>query len=48
MRALYNYDPTDDTLLPTCPNQKPEDIGLEFKKGEILQVRLYTYLYIYV
>lgn len=32
MRALFDYDPTDDTLLP-C-----KEIGLEFKRGDILQV----------
>ncbi|XP_041971334.1 protein PALS2 isoform X2 [Aricia agestis] len=32
MRALFDYDPTEDTLLP-C-----KEIGLEFKKGDILQV----------
>ncbi|XP_042866332.1 protein PALS2-like isoform X4 [Penaeus japonicus] len=38
MRALYSYDPTDDTLLPTCPSQQPQDIGLKFEKGDILQI----------
>ncbi|XP_047469651.1 protein PALS2-like isoform X4 [Penaeus chinensis] len=38
MRALYSYDPTDDTLLPTCPSQQPLDIGLKFEKGDILQI----------
>ncbi|KAJ0181678.1 hypothetical protein K1T71_002400 [Dendrolimus kikuchii] len=32
VRALFDYDPKDDTLLP-C-----KEIGLEFKKGDILQV----------
>ncbi|XP_047544531.1 protein PALS2 isoform X2 [Vanessa atalanta] len=32
MRALFDYDPSEDTLLP-C-----KEIGLEFKKGDILQV----------
>ncbi|CAH0603318.1 unnamed protein product [Chrysodeixis includens] len=32
MRALFDYDPKDDTLLP-C-----KEIGLEFKRGDILQV----------
>lgn len=34
MRALFNYDPAIDSLLP-CP-----EIGLEFKSGDILQVRV--------
>lgn len=38
MRALYSYDPSEDTLLPTCPSQTPQDIGLKFEKGDILQV----------
>ncbi|KAL0894572.1 hypothetical protein ABMA27_013141 [Loxostege sticticalis] len=32
MRALFDYDPKEDTLLP-C-----KEIGLEFKRGDILQV----------
>lgn len=32
MRALFDYDPKDDTLLP-C-----REIGLPFKHGDILQV----------
>lgn len=32
MRALFDYDPTMDNLLP-C-----QDIGLSFKKGDILQI----------
>ena len=32
MRALYNYDPEEDSLLP-C-----RDIGLQFSIGDILQV----------
>lgn len=32
VRALFNYDPIDDSLLP-C-----EKLGLEFKIGDILQV----------
>ncbi|XP_075992044.1 MAGUK p55 subfamily member vari isoform X2 [Anticarsia gemmatalis] len=32
MRTLFDYDPKEDTLLP-C-----KEIGLEFKKGDILQV----------
>lgn len=32
MRALFDYNPKEDTLLP-C-----KEIGLEFKKGDILQV----------
>ncbi|CAG9567398.1 unnamed protein product [Danaus chrysippus] len=32
MRALFDYNPSEDTLLP-C-----KEIGLEFKKGDILQV----------
>ncbi|XP_050701109.1 protein PALS2-like isoform X3 [Eriocheir sinensis] len=38
MRALYSYDPTDDSLLPTCPSQTPQEIGLKFTKGDILQI----------
>ncbi|XP_066954191.1 protein PALS2 isoform X9 [Macrobrachium rosenbergii] len=38
MRALYSYDPAEDTLLPTCPSQQPQDIGLKFEKGDILQI----------
>jgi hypothetical protein len=36
MRALYNYDPVEDSLLPCS------DIGLEFKQGDILQVRPFS------
>ncbi|EFN87862.1 MAGUK p55 subfamily member 6 isoform X2 [Harpegnathos saltator] len=32
MRALFDYDPSDDTLLP-C-----REIGLSFQKGDILQI----------
>lgn len=32
MRALFDYEPEDDTLLP-C-----KEIGLPFKYGDILQV----------
>ncbi|KAJ2944592.1 hypothetical protein O0L34_g3945 [Tuta absoluta] len=32
MRALFDYDPKEDSLLP-C-----KEIGLEFKRGDILQV----------
>nr|CAG4651677.1 EOG090X032R [Triops cancriformis] len=32
MRALFDYDPKDDKLLP-CP-----EIGLTFKQGDILQI----------
>ncbi|XP_034825484.1 protein PALS2 isoform X2 [Maniola hyperantus] len=32
MRALFDYSPAEDTLIP-C-----KEIGLEFKKGDILQV----------
>ncbi|XP_052746143.1 protein PALS2 [Bicyclus anynana] len=32
MRALFDYNPAEDTLIP-C-----KEIGLEFKKGDILQV----------
>ncbi|XP_034934871.1 MAGUK p55 subfamily member 6-like isoform X2 [Chelonus insularis] len=32
MRALFDYNPTDDTLLP-C-----REIGLSFQKGDILQI----------
>ncbi|CAH1645085.1 unnamed protein product [Spodoptera littoralis] len=32
MRALFDYEPKEDTLLP-C-----KEIGLEFKRGDILQV----------
>lgn len=38
MRALFDYDPKEDTLLP-C-----KEIGLEFKKGDILQVSQYNRL----
>lgn len=51
MRALFDYNPSEDTLLP-C-----KEIGLEFKKGDILQVscfvnfqynhNLFQLLYIY-
>lgn len=39
MRALFDYDPTDDTLIP-C-----KEIGLSFKKGEILQVSQHLIVY---
>jgi hypothetical protein len=32
MRTLYNYDPTQDSLLP-C-----REVGLAFKQGEILEI----------
>lgn len=32
MRALYDYNPSEDTLLP-C-----REIGLEFKSGDVLQI----------
>lgn len=32
MRALFDYNPTEDTLIP-C-----KEIGLAFKHGDILQV----------
>ena len=32
MRALFDYDPKEDTLLP-C-----REIGLDFKKGDVLQI----------
>jgi len=32
MRALFDYDPMEDTLIP-C-----KEIGLTFKHGDILQV----------
>lgn len=32
MRALFHYDPTEDSLLP-CP-----ELGLEFKNGDVLQI----------
>ncbi|KAK8389162.1 hypothetical protein O3P69_020855 [Scylla paramamosain] len=38
MRALYCYDPAEDTLLPTCPTQTATEIGLKFNKGDILQI----------
>ncbi|CAL4101975.1 unnamed protein product, partial [Meganyctiphanes norvegica] len=38
MRAMFNYDPNDDTLLPTCPSQQADEIGLKFDKGQILQI----------
>lgn len=34
MRALFTYNPSEDTLLP-C-----RDIGLPFKSGDILQVNI--------
>lgn len=34
MRALYNYKPADDSLLP-C-----KDIGLAFNSGDVLQVKI--------
>lgn len=34
MRTLFEYDPSEDTLLP-C-----KEIGLAFKKGDILQVSI--------
>lgn len=34
MRALFDYNPKEDTLLP-C-----KEIGLEFKRGDILQVSI--------
>ncbi|KAH8381059.1 hypothetical protein KR200_004220 [Drosophila serrata] len=37
MRALFTYNPSEDTLLP-C-----RDIGLPFKSGDILQVSLIKY-----
>lgn len=37
MRALFDYDPHEDTLLP-C-----KEIGLVFKKGDILQVKHFNY-----
>ncbi|XP_045135575.1 protein PALS2-like isoform X3 [Portunus trituberculatus] len=38
MRALYSYDPAEDSLLPTCPTQTEAEIGLKFNKGDILQI----------
>ncbi|XP_018019124.1 protein PALS2 isoform X2 [Hyalella azteca] len=38
LRAYFSYDPKDDKLLPCCPSQSPEVIGLKFEKGDILQV----------
>lgn len=35
MRALYDYEPNDDTLLP-C-----KEIGLPFLRGDILQVNMF-------
>lgn len=32
MRALFHYNPAEDSLIP-CP-----ELGLEFKSGDILQV----------
>ena len=37
MRALFDYDPMEDSLLP-C-----KDIGLPFKNGDILQVMVLFY-----
>lgn len=34
MRALFDYEPNDDTLLP-C-----KEIGLPFQNGDILQVNI--------
>lgn len=34
MRALFDYEPEEDTLLP-C-----KEIGLKFQYGDILQVNL--------
>lgn len=36
MRALFDYDPTEDNLIP-C-----KEIGVSFKHGDILQVCLYS------
>jgi len=38
MRAMFSYEPNDDTLLPTCPSQQADEIGLKFDKGAILQI----------
>lgn len=38
MRALFDYDPSTDALLP-C-----QDIGLPFSRGDILQVRLGNFI----
>lgn len=38
MRALFDYDPMEDTLIP-C-----KEIGLTFKHGDILQV---SFKYVY-
>lgn len=45
MRALFDYEPNDDSLLP-C-----KEIGLPFLNGDILQVRnsvIFNYLAIMV
>jgi len=39
MRALFSYNPSEDSLLP-C-----RDIGLAFKSGDILQVCMHFYIY---
>lgn len=41
MRALFDYNPTEDTLIP-C-----KEIGLTFKHGDILQVGL-KYMFIII
>jgi len=38
LRALFDYDPSSDKLLPSCPGQTPAALGLPFSKGDILQV----------
>jgi MAGUK p55 subfamily member 2/6 len=42
MRALFDYNPKEDTLLP-C-----KEIGLEFKRGDILQVSLWRFKNIFI
>lgn len=39
MRALFNYEPNDDSLLP-C-----KEIGLPFENGDILQVNTFYTTY---
>lgn len=39
MRALFDYDPTEDNLIP-C-----KEIGVSFKHGDILQVCLFIQNY---
>lgn len=40
MRALFDYEPEEDSLLP-C-----KEIGLPFQYGDILQVRIDSFYYL--